>query len=484
MRVVLERKLVLAVLAVAIFAMSVAAVAVPVDAEEETTYRARGVSDVSSSSAHRIEGFSGVFMGWIGEGGYPNDMYWGKCYAGAWLSLFKYYGQSDLDFIHGLSGGPFGFAYFADEKFAGTMGGPLGYADQMMREAFTLTPPVFGYKASEVQGRPFDESWQRVKDTIDADTPVMIHVDTYPVARDFAKTSPHWQQLVGEHVDHFMVVLGYDEDKDKVYLFDSTDHPDHAYVETTIAHFKEAWKATGEESMQQYWMLTIAPGDSKQDLESVVIDSLMNNAQLAIGPFPKPPMTAIFFGVEGQRRLADDLVANARLIDQMTHSWQLNAGPEGYLGRAATAEYLRVIIREYPSLDSILSRAADDLQDSALFFKDIAVENRKAQTHQPSTWSSQFVASKLREIAGLEEDAAQRMMSAAEKLEATQALTTTTPTTLKTETTETGTTTVVATTQVGFALSTELLAAIVIMLVVALAVVGLALRRKGKEQTG
>jgi len=108
--------------------------------------------------------------------------------------------------------------------------------------------------------------------------------------------------------------------------------------------------------------------------------------------------------------------------------------------------------------------------------KDIALEHRKAQGHQPSLWSSQLASSKLKEIASLEEDAAQRMMSAADMLREEAPPTATT--TLKTETTESPT--LVATTQLGLSLSTELLAGIVVI-VVALAAIGLALRRRRKR---
>ncbi len=103
------------------------------------------------------------------------------------------------------------------------------------------------------------EAIRQLEIVINSGRPIMVHLDSYYVKEEFAKTSEFWKNNVGDsHSSHFMVVTGYNESH--VYINDPTE-PNLSIknVEVPIEIFKEAWyngdKVEEGAQLGPYWML-------------------------------------------------------------------------------------------------------------------------------------------------------------------------------------------------------------------------------------
>lgn len=103
------------------------------------------------------------------------------------------------------------------------------------------------------------EAIRQLEIVINSGRPIMVHLDSYYVKEEFAKTSEFWKNNVGDsHSSHFMVVTGYNESH--VYINDPTD-PNLSIknMEIPVENFLEAWyngdKVEEGAQLGPYWML-------------------------------------------------------------------------------------------------------------------------------------------------------------------------------------------------------------------------------------
>lgn len=103
------------------------------------------------------------------------------------------------------------------------------------------------------------EAVRQLEIVINSGRPLMVHLDSYYVKDEFAKTSEFWKNNWGDaHSSHFMVVTGYNDTH--VYINDPTE-PDLSIknMEVPIESFLDAWYYGNqvEEGAQlgPYWML-------------------------------------------------------------------------------------------------------------------------------------------------------------------------------------------------------------------------------------
>jgi len=214
----------------------------------------------------------------------------GLCYLGA-LTMLALFDDPDLDFTEIVAYSGIGVTAKNVVPFIGltndfqgnsiiTGAENLGYnfgLGLLSRGKDSITNSQFNFKESAKEFKCFsnkEESIHYLKNIISSDKPVLVHLDLYYVADDFAKISPNWASLEKIHASHFMIVTGYDENY--VYLNDPTE-PDLAIKNMPISHknFLEAWENGANRKVKghklgPYWMLYLKDKAKRKSIEDIV----------------------------------------------------------------------------------------------------------------------------------------------------------------------------------------------------------------------
>jgi len=138
-------------------------------------------------------------------------------------------------------------------------------------------PTEFNFKESAKEFKCFsnkEEATHYLKSIISSDKPVLVHLDLYYVADDFAKISPLWASWEKSHAGHFMTVTGYDENY--VYINDPIE-PDLAIKNMPTSHknFLEAWKNGNNpkfmgHKLGPYWMLYFKDKAKRKSIKEII----------------------------------------------------------------------------------------------------------------------------------------------------------------------------------------------------------------------
>ncbi len=214
----------------------------------------------------------------------------GLCYLGAFAMLVLF-DDPDLDFTEIVAYSGIGVTAKNVVPFVGltndfqgnsiiTGAENLGYnfvLGLLSRGKDSITNSQFNFKESAKEFKCFSnkkEAAHYLKSIISSDKPVLVHLDLYYVADDFAKISPNWASWEKIHASHFMTVTGYDENY--VYINDPTEH-DLAIKNMPTSHknFLEAWKNGANPKLKghklgPYWMLYLKDKAKRKSIEEIM----------------------------------------------------------------------------------------------------------------------------------------------------------------------------------------------------------------------
>jgi hypothetical protein len=376
--------------------------------------------------SHIIRNFGHIFMGYTGEGGYPGQHFYGRCYMGALLMVMQYHGFRDLDLLEGLAGEAFGFQYYTGSNpriFA--MGGPEGYPSASRHEViFTRVPGLVGFRTRVPSPAGESRALELLRSALAADLPVIVFVDERPLLPVLSEVSPMRKLQLEElrrlredegNWGHHMVAVGYDERS--LYLFDPGDRAEYgSYQRIPLMNFMQSWGGDRNcryHRYRPYAHFVIEPAGRAPSLPKVASRCLLNDLELLRGYGPQKvkarrpgePDSTRYCGLAGIRRLSMDIAAHPDLFRKIGwEGWEFFLGIQGSMAREAASRSLISLARLNAGRRENLERAARYLSSSSKIFREFHTACLKPGEF--GNLSPDFIARRLNAIAGLEEKAA------------------------------------------------------------------------------
>jgi len=251
------------------------------------------------------------------------------CESSAVRDLLEYHGcPFSEEMVFGLDG-TFGFLYWKRRD----MVPPLGIGGKIAIFPHRL-PLLLGFEVKKGTTRSKKRAWERAKELIDNDLPVLLQVDmAYLDYMSIPKDGEHFG-------GHIIVFCGYDEEKGEAYLADSKFEGLQVVPLESLAQARDSrYKPFPPRNS---WYELAFPQRLKP------LDEAMRAAiEETVDKFLNPPMK--FFGIRGVLCLADEIlrwpdILPAPLLRPTLHLgyvWIEEAGTGGGLFRRLFARFLK-----------------------------------------------------------------------------------------------------------------------------------------------
>jgi hypothetical protein len=220
----------------------------------------------------------------------PHEVHESTCYVNGLFDIFKWNGAEYSYFLLPIIGGMASFAYL---KFKMAQPPCMVYWGNSPKYLMEQLQEVIGFSQVISEGKSFKNEFPKIKEFLNENVPVVVG------ALDMFYLHYYTDLYQKEHIPiHYLLVVGYDDDRQLVYVHDCTYH---GIQEIPYHEFEDCLNVStpGLSKKNTYRMFTLP---QKMPLELEIAEKgFAGKAQRML----KPPVS--MFGIPAMRKLAGEI---------------------------------------------------------------------------------------------------------------------------------------------------------------------------------